>query len=474
VLKSLNYIKISLLKQNKGVFMLGWIIKKEDADYILDLPKLSEDEQKVVYGVEELFKEASKYGDIDSKEKAKKKLKSLITLHLKDLKIMADEDQINYLTEISTAHIFGFGFLDKLLNDDEIEEIGIIGLNTPVYIYLRNKGWQRTNGYFTDIELVIDIINKMARQLGRRITYQSPRLNAVLPNGARLHASIPPISKVELTIRKPKENPMTVFDLIKYKTINEEALSLIWLLMQSDLSVLISGNTASGKTTTLNSIFSFIPLTERILITEETPEINIPHFHKVNMVSNAELGITISSLVSDNLRMRPDRVIVGEVRNEEEVQALIDTILSGQARGSYATFHAQSSKETLRRLHSLGVLDIDLQSIDLIIVQRRMMKYDVKTREIKEIRRIIEISEVDKESSMKTQNLFEYDYEKDGLIQVYKNSKLLEQVRKSLGLTKKELEDELKARTEFLKKFKKENINFNESVNEIQKFAFKK
>lgn len=454
--------------------MLGWLIKKEEAEYNLDLPKLSEDEQKVVYGIEELFKEASKYEDIDSKEKAEQKIKKLITLHLSDLKIKAEEDQINYLTEMATAHIFGFGFLDKLLKDDNIEEIGIIGLDKPVYVYLRNKGWQRTNGYFTDMELIIDIINKMARQLGRRITFQNPRLNAILPDGSRLHASIPPISKVELTIRKSKENPFTIFDLINYKTINEDALALIWLLMQSDLSVLISGNTASGKTTTLNSLFSFISLNERILISEETPEINIPHEHKVNLVSNSELGINISSLVADNLRMRPDRVIVGEVRNEEEVQALIDTILSGQARGSYATFHAQSSKETLRRLHSLGVLDIDLQSIDLIIVQRRMMKYDVKTRETKEIRRIIEISEVDKEETMKTQPLFIYDYEKDELKQMYKNSKLIEHVRRSLGITRKELDEELKVRADFLRKTKKQNVNFDESVQKIQEFAFKK
>ncbi|MFA5381550.1 MAG: ATPase, T2SS/T4P/T4SS family [Candidatus Micrarchaeia archaeon] len=454
--------------------MLGWVIKKEEVDYVLNLPKLSIDEEKVIYEVETLFKEASKYEDIDSKEKAREKIKKIIKLHLTDNHIQADNDQLEYLTETATAHIFGFGFLDKLLQDDNIEEIAIIGLDKPVYVYLRDKGWQKTNGYFTDLDLILDIINKMARQLGRRITYQNPKLSAILPDGSRLHASIPTISNTEITIRKTKENPFTILDLINYKTINEEALALLWVFMQADLSVLISGNTASGKTTSLNALFSFIPLNERVLITEETPEINIPHEHKVNMIANYELGISISSLVSDNLRMRPDRVIVGEVRNTEEVQALIDTILSGQARGSYATFHAQSAHETLRRLHSLGVLDIDLQSIDLIIVQRRMMKYDIKKRESKEIRRIIEISEVDKENPMKTNYLFEYDYEKDILKKKYKNSMLIEKIRKSLGLTEEELEEELRIRTEFLKKIKKQNLNFVDSVKEIQNFVFKK
>ena len=289
--------------------MLGWVVKKEDADYNIKLQTLTEEEQNVILGVENLFKEASKYEEIETREKARKKLEKLIKSYCSEKKLLIDDDQFEYLVETATVHIFGYAFLEKLLEDDSIEEITVIGLDKPVYVYVRNKGWQKTNGYFTKLEFVIDIINKMARQLGRRITYQNPRLNAVLPDGSRLHASIPPISSVEVTIRKFRENPFTVFDLINYHTINEEALSVLWLLMQSDLSILISGNTASGKTTTLNSLFSFVPLTERILITEETPEINIPHKHQVNMISNYDLGIPISSLVSDSLRMRPDRVL---------------------------------------------------------------------------------------------------------------------------------------------------------------------
>ncbi|MCD6549783.1 CpaF family protein [Candidatus Micrarchaeota archaeon] len=453
---------------------LGWCVKDEKVDYPINLPVLTSEEEEVVLAVADLFKELAKYEEFESEEETREKIRELLEEYCVENQIVLDEDQEEYLVDIATSHVYGFAFFDQLLKDPNIEEIGVIGINKPVYVYVRNKGWQQTNGYLTTVEYAIDLINKMSRQLGRRITYQSPRLNAILPDGSRLHASIPPISKVEITIRKFRENPFTVFDLLRFHTVSPEALSVIWLLMQSDLSVIVAGNTASGKTTTLNALFSFVPLWERILITEETPEINIPHKHKVNLVANEDLGVTISSLVADSLRMRPDRVIVGEVRTAEEVNGLIDTILSGQARGSYATFHAQSSVEALRRMHSLGVLEFDLQSIDLIIIQRRMVKYDVKTRESKEIRRIIEIAEVDKSSLMKTKPLFKYDFEKDRWTPNYSNSFLIERVRRVMGLTKAELKEELRRRTEFLKSNIDKGWDFARSVEEIQKFAYGK
>ncbi len=456
--------------------MLGWKIGDWDADYKIDLPILTEDEEEVILAVEEMFKEASKYEDVSSEEKAESIIRQLLQDYADEEGIYIEQDQFEYLTRVSLLHIYGFSLIDPLLKDDNIEEITVIGVNKPIYVYLRGEGWKKTNGMFTDINYLIDVINKMSRTLGRRITYQSPRINAILPDGSRLHASIPPVSNGEITIRKFREKPFTVFDLINYHTISPDALAVLWLLMQSDISMIIAGNTASGKTTSLNALFSFVPFNERILITEETPEINIPHPHKINLVSNEDLNITIASLVADSLRMRPDRVIVGEVRTAEELSALIDTILSGQARGSYATFHAQSSYDVLKRMRSLGVLDIDLQSIDLIYIQRRMLRYDVKTHKTQEIRRVIEIVEVDKKQTMKVNPLVSYDYDKDDWIVNWRSSDLIERVRKSLGLSKQDIEHEIERREMFLTKHAKEHakrgLSFEESVSLIQSFAY--
>ncbi|MCC7570059.1 Flp pilus assembly complex ATPase component TadA [Candidatus Micrarchaeota archaeon] len=450
---------------------LGWHIEKT-GEYKINLPILSDDEIEAIKHMANMFKEVTKYKELDNPDKAKKELKNLLIKFCDKEGIVIDKEQENYLTQMAFYNIYGFAGMEEILKDEEIEEIGIIGLGKPVYVFVRKQGWKKTNLYYDELDFTINLINKMSRSIGRRITYKNPRLNAVLPDGSRMHASIPPISNVEVTIRKFKENPMTVFDLLNYHTISEEAMALLWFLMQADISILITGNTASGKTTTMNSIFSFVPLNERILITEETPEINIPHKHVVKLVANQELDISLSPLVADSLRMRPDRVIVGEVRNTEEVHALMDTILSGQARGSYATFHAQSSKETLSRLRSLGVLEIDLPSIDIIVIQRRMMKYNVKTRKSEEIRRIVEIVEVDKNNPGKTTPLFIYDYEKDSWKADYQNSEILKRLSLSLGVPQKEMENEIKTRTEFLKKNIKKKWNFETAVNEIQKFAY--
>jgi len=210
--------------------------------------------------------------------------------------------------------------------------------------------------------------------------------------------------------------------------------------MQCDCSILIGGNTASGKTTTLNAFFSFIPGNERVVITEETPEINIPHGHQLRLVANREMGITLKDLVYDTLRMRPDRMIVGEVRNREETEALFDVLLAGQARGSYATFHAQSVDEALSRLRSFGIREDDLSSIDCIVVQRRMLTYDPKKRRNTEVRRVVEMAEV------------------EGGTMLYRHGhgmrygRLLERVAESFGLGKKEMLSELGRRRKLIMK----------------------
>lgn len=451
---------------------LGWKILESGFDYDIGFQTLSKDEEIMLAELEAKFKEISKFKEIENKEEAEKEIKFLIERVASENKLILEDDQSAYLIKAAISHIYGFMGMDPILKDDSIEEIAVNGINKPVYVYVRNKGWKKTNLVFTKKDVVVNLINKMAREIGRRITYQNPRLNGILPDGSRLHASIPPISNVEITIRKFRQNPFSVFDLIENKTVSAEAMALVWMLMQSDLSILVTGNTASGKTSSLNSIFSFVPMDERVLITEETPEINIPHKHKVNLVANKELGIGISDLVADSLRMRPDRVIVGEVRTSEEVLALIDTILSGQARGCYATFHSQSAFETLSRLRSLGVLEIDLKSIDLVITQRRMLKYDTKKRRTYEIRKIIEIAEVDKTKEMSVRNLFEYDYNKDKWDKKLVKSQLIGKASKSMGITEKEFLKEMKKRQKFLEKNIGKKISFEKSVDIIQKFAF--
>ncbi len=259
----------------------------------------------------------------------------------------------------------------SLLNDAEIEEIAVTGLKKPIRVYVRGKGWMKTNLAFWTEEYFLSVVNRIAAGVSRRLTTSNARISAVLPDGSRLHAIIPPLSVTghTLTIRRFSTRPFTPWDLIELGTVDPETLALIWLFIDEEMNVVIAGNTGSGKTTTLNALTAFIPLDERIIIVEETPEIRPPHEHVVRLIPSE--GTSMQDLVYDTLRMRPDRIIVGEVRRPGEFRALFDTMLAGQGKGSYATMHGRSVEETVRRILSMGIPESDLLALDLIVIQRR-------------------------------------------------------------------------------------------------------
>ncbi len=422
--------------------MLGWKITK-NGNYKIDLPPLSPDEERMVLAAEEKFRIIASERKIDS-DNVERELASAIMKNADEEGIILDLDQRRYLAKYAKMHIYGFAFLDELVQNDNIEEISVIGAGKPAYVFIRKKGWQMVNALFEDEKTLMDIVNKMSQGIGRRITLQQPRLDAMLPDGSRLHASLHPISHGEITIRKFRQVPFSPKEIIELGTIDYRAMAFLSMLMQTDSSVLVSGNTASGKTTTLNALFAFVPKNERVLITEETPEISIPHEHQVRLVANKDMGITLKDLVYDSLRMRPDRMIVGEVRNREEVEALFDVLLGGQARGAYATFHAQGADEAMLRLKKFGIDEMDLQAIDAIIVQRRLLLYNAKKKSATEIRKIIEIAEVNDKG---TNCIFSLSKDK----WVYKKGKLCKKIADSFRLNNNEFEAELCAREKWLK-----------------------
>jgi len=440
--------------------LLDWFVKNEKYKSIYDvgLKPLSLEEENLVSELTEEFHKRTNETNLDT----------IIEEYCEKEQILLDEDQKKYIKSYLQLNL-GYCGIEKLLEDESIEEICLIGIEKPIFVYVAGKGWMKTNLYFRSEEGAINVINKMARSLGRRVTYQNPRLNAVLKDGSRIHASIKPISNLEITIRKFKKNPITVFDLINEGIFDLTEMAFLSALFQSDKNVIIAGNTSSGKTTTLNTLFSFVPLDERIILIEETPEINIPHYHQIKLVSNEELQISMESLVYDSLRMRPDRVIVSEIRTKEEIKAFVETLLSGQARGSYTTFHAQSSEEVIKRFLSADILPTDISSIDFIIVQRRMLIYDREKRKCWEERRGIEISEVNNE---KINKIFYLDNKEKKKINSLNKSKKIEEIADAFMLTKEEFFEEIEVRKKFLEENLKFPLNFNESLILIQKYLF--
>ena len=417
-----------------------------EGEYELKLPRLSEEEEQVISLVEERFKEEARKIEFSSDNDVSSLLKQLLMEHSQAEGIMLDHDQLEYLSEMARLHIYGFAFLDPILKDSSVEEISIIGVNKPAYVFIRKEGWKSVNAMFTDERAIMDVVNKMAKHLGRRITLQKPKLNTILEDGSRLHATLPPLSDGEITLRKFSEAPFSPSDLIALKTMPARALAVLSFIMQADMSLVVSGNTASGKTTTLNMLFSFIPKNERVVLVEESPEIRIPHAQQVRLVANEEMDVSLKDLVYDSLRMRPDRFVVGEVRNKAETEALFDSLLGGQARGCYATFHAQSNAETFRRFSFFGVSDLDFNSVNAVLVQRRMLRYDPKKKKNTEMRRMTELC-----FGPKHIPLFKYNPKKDSW-EEGNMDEFSQAICSSLGLSKKEFETQFAAREKFIKK----------------------
>lgn len=370
--------------------------------------------------------------------------------------------------------IIGYGKIDSLIQDDELEEIMIIGINKPVYVYHRKHGMMKTNIYYDDEQELTDLIDSMARQINRRIDKESPILDGRLSDGSRINATIPPVSAdgPSLTIRKFKKDPLTIIDLINSRTLSLELAAFLWLCFDGlgvrSANAIISGGTSSGKTTTLNALASFINPKERIITIEDTLELQIPHEHVIRMEtrpSNVENKgeLTMNDLVKNSLRQRPDRIIVGEVRGEEAI-TLFTALNTGHS--GFGTLHSNSARETITRLttNPMSVPKIMIQAIDFIIMQKR-----IYTSSGVSYRRISEVAEIvgSEEGVIQLNKIFEWNPETDSIENVSISSKTLTQIANLSGKSLYEINKEIENRELLLKHMVNQNIHRENEVNTI-------
>lgn len=377
---------------------------------------------------------------------------------LEQERIELEPEQEQYLRTLFESQVSGFGPLDGLLQNDALEEIAItgIGAEKPVRVFHPAFGWLETNLFFSDPVTVKNLVNKMARSLGRRLSLQTPRLNALLEDGSRIHAVMEPVafSGIAVTIRKFRSNPFSPLDLVRSGVLNESLAAFLWLALESDSTVLLCGNTGSGKTSSLNALFLFVPASERIIVAEETPEMRLPHLHQIRLSTAAEAGIDMHSLIIDSLRMRPDRMIVGEIRTANEAKAFLDTLLAGQGKGSYATFHSQSVSEAVQRLKSMGLEERDLASIDLVLVQKRWTQV-LENGFRREARKIIAVAELEwLQNRLVPRVLAEWDFEREQWVWKEKSTVVWDKVRRTFGCTAEKVPVLQKQKERLLKQWK--------------------
>ncbi len=378
---------------------------------------------------------------------------------------------VDRLSAQISQEMLGYGKLDHMIKDDDLEEVMVIGTGSKVFVYHRKIGMMVTNVVFEDEAEIKAIIDVIARQVNRRIDQQTPILDARLKDGSRVNATIPPVSAdgPTLTIRKFKKDPLTVIDLINFKTMSPHLAGFLWVctdgLGVKPCNAIIAGGTGSGKTTTLNTVAAFVPPRERIITIEDTLELQLPHTHVVRMETRppnieGKGELTMDTLVKNSLRQRPDRVIVGEVRGAEAI-TLFTALNTGHS--GMGTLHSNTARETITRLvnQPMNVPNIMIPALDFIIMQQRMYRPEGGS-----LRRITEVAEVVgmEEGNVQLNRIFEWNNITDKVEYVGIASQTLRDISELRGIGITEIEEEIEKRRLILEYMADNNVR---SIDEV-------
>lgn len=376
--------------------------------------------------------------------------------------------------------MLGLGDLEPLLADDRLEEIAVNDSKSPVWVFHTKYAWCKTNITMHSENIIYDTVEQVGRRVGRSITNLAPLMDAELPDGSRVNATLFPISQKgnTMTIRKFAENPWTMPALIANGTVSPELAALIWLCIQNEISILISGGTASGKTSFLNAMSIFMPANHRIVSVEETKELRLPKFlHWVPMLtrqSNPEGKgeITLYDLMINALRQRPDIMIVGEIRVKKDAETLFEAVHTGHA--VYGTVHADNAEDTIIRMTNppIDIPKIMLNSLGAIVSLFRHRRLG--------IRRVLEFGEMLSIGDVTVTD--RWDMKSDTFIQLNALSRLIETISLYGGYTRNEIKTEISEKAKILNWMVKNKVidvetsgavvaNYYKDQERIMKFA---
>lgn len=442
--------------------------------YKTNIPKSSPSQKTIIT----TLKEAATRLIITDPYKIRDPIQRQNVYYQKILEILENAPEINvpkhlfsFYAKAVVTEMVGFGVIEPLIQDPKLEEIMIIGPNKPTYVYHRDYGMMYTNVIFYNNTEIEDLIDKIARILGRRVDLSSPLLDARLPDGSRVNATVPPasIDGATVTIRKFREDPYTIIDLINFKTINLETAAFLWSAVNGfgakPANIIIAGGTGSGKTSLLNVLASFIPDDSRVITIEDTAELKLPIKHTIRFEgkppgTEGTGELTLEVLVKNTLRMRPDRVIVGEIRSAEA--NVLFTAMNTGHDGCMGTIHANSARETLVRITSppMDVPMLMLAGLDIVIVQKILNTPKGK------VRRITEIAEVEGvyEGSPKVNIIFRWNPQTDNLERTENPIRYFDIIKLHTKNTDKDLANNLTEKAKLLNELVVKNIRDIDSV----------
>ena len=380
-----------------------------------------------------------------------------------------DEQTRAVLSDYLINDMLGLGKLELLLADDALEEIVINTSREPIWVYHKMHGWLKTNLMIKDDSQTADYANAIGRRAERSINTLNPIMDAHLATGERVNATLSPISTDgnTITVRKFSRQPWTIVDFINNNTIDVPITALLWTAMQYELNMIVAGGTASGKTSMLNALTPFLPPNHRVISIEDTRELRLPtYLHWVPMVirqpnPEGKGGVTMLDLMVNSLRMRPDRIIVGEVRRHEEAEVLFEAMHTGHS--VYSTLHANTADEVRRRLVTppLNIPETLLESLHLVMVQFRHRK--------RGIRRTLEVAEVlpSAEGTATMRSIYKWRPGADSFGQVKDSIRVIPEIQLFSGMSESELKEELKLKEDIITWLVKNHVNNTDAIGRV-------
>lgn len=420
----------------------------------------------------------SDVSDVEKAAAAREEFKRLIRKFISQFELGKDSEDV--LVGILLHKLFGLGEIDMLNQDDWLEEIIINGSKSPIGVYHRRLGWLKTNIYMPDEDAIFNYSSQIARRVGRQIAVLTPILDARLETGDRVCATLAPISSHgnTITIRRFARNPWTVVNLVGNPgySMTPEMAGMLWQAIHYEMNVLIVGGTASGKTTALNALASFIPPNQRVLTIEDTRELMLPPYQwnwvpllTRNQNAEGQGEVSMLDLLAASLRMRPDRIILGEMRRQREAEVLFEAMHTGHS--VCATFHADTGAQALRRLTSppISLPPSDLDAIHLLVVQYRDRR--------KNVRRTLEVCEISlgaKADDITTNVIYRWRPRTDTFEMVGEPNKYLKEINLHTGMTKEEIYQDIKNRATIIKWMIANKLSDMESVGRLISLYYSK
>lgn len=435
-------------------------------------PPLSEDEREVVEKLKSYLVEDKAVdlkvllGERDVRDFLRERLRRIV----KKYKVRLPEKAYGKIEYYVLRDVWGYGKIDVMVRDVNIEDISCDGVSVPVYVWHRKYESLPTNVVFESGDELDSFIVRLAYKAGKQISIASPIVEGSLPEGFRIHLTLSEVSRrgSTFTIRKFREKPYTIIDLIDFGTISPELAAYLWCLVDEKRNIMIGGATAAGKTTTLNAVAMFIRPEAKIVTIEEVPEIKLPHENWVPLVARPAVdswvrNITLFDLLKSALRMRPDYIIVGEVRGEE-AYTLFQSIATGHA--GMCTIHAENVQYAIRRLETKP-MNIPRILIPMMNVYIQIVRTKFRERIVRRVTEVHEITGIDPDTGDIILNrVFTWNPLKDSIERVGVSS-LLRYIAEQKGISLKEVESEIRRREKIIRYMVRRNLRGFEEVSNI-------